>query len=155
MTPYIVGARVRLASTREIDNAALTLGIRSVSITHGLKLGDEGVVLSNAWNLPKHEPLFKVRFVRTNQTVLCNAAMVAPFGSEAPTPQWTNDAPTEPGWYWFRWGTQSDDPRLCVYRILPGGYVAGARESEPLIKAAGYGTHYGKWWPLRIEEPKA
>jgi len=159
---YAISDRVRLASTREIDNAALTLGIRSVCVTHGLKLDDEGVVVSNAWNSPEHGSLFEVRFVRTNQTVICNAAMVAPyfatattvpFGPDAPTPQWTTVAPIEPGWYWFQWATCFDSSRRRVYRILPGGYIAGARESDGPITAAGYSAHYGKWWPVRIEEP--
>ena len=191
MPQYNIGDRVRLASTREIEEIAHKLGVRSVYIARGLKIGDEGVVVSNGWNSPEHDSLFEVRFTRTNETVVCNAAMVSLIAPpQAPPqphqwtyyvdgdhyycsvcgvklvsnayeackaplpPQWTNGAPTEPGWYWFHWDTSSALPHLRVYRILPGGYVASARESEGYILASQYGEHYGKWWPVRIEEPK-
>lgn len=63
--------------------------------------------------------------------------------------QWTKEAPTEPGYYWWRLNTRFDVGRIKVR--YPGERVCAC--------FAGDQTNYevnalqGEWWPERLTVP--
>ena len=70
------------------------------------------------------------------------------------TPKWTKDPPTEPGWYFARWGGapagvvrvargyDESDPTLHMWTM-------GEELCEPLSEVDGV-----EWWPVPIQPPE-
>ena len=69
--------------------------------------------------------------------LLCVAAKLL---SNATTPRWTTEPPTEPGWYWTQWKAPDFEEPMTVREIT--------HKDLPIPVGA-----HRRWWPVRIEEP--
>lgn len=64
---------------------------------------------------------------------------------------WNKESPTEPGYYWWRYGPDDDLPDLLYLYLSPCGIMA-PNDDDPLHvsppKELG-----GEWWPEKVHCP--
>jgi len=66
--------------------------------------------------------------------------------------KWTNEPPTEPGWWWLRWQTDLPEvARVEIHRTTGKFQVFyhTADIADPMDNISSY----QEWWPIPIEEP--
>ena len=64
---------------------------------------------------------------------------------------WSKKPPTEPGYYWWRYGPDDDLPDLLNLYLSPMGIMAP--NEDDALHVSPPEKLDGEWWPERVQEP--
>lgn len=80
--------------------------------------------------------------------------MVADWAAKKPKKgHWASEPPTEPGYYWCRFGT--DQPELEIVRanVLGELFVVDEYDPENILPVETYSNGLGQWWSEPVQPP--